>query len=66
MNDSLSIEEFADIIKKCINKKGNKFRVVFLLDEIGQYICDNEELMLNLQQYRENLEQFVKGEYGFL
>ena len=52
-NDSLSIEEFADIIKKCINKKGNKFIVVFLLDERGQYIRDNEELMLNLQTVSE-------------
>ena len=35
-NDSLSIEEFADIVNKCLNKLGNKHRVVFLLDEEGR------------------------------
>lgn len=65
-NDSLSIEEFADIIKKCINKKGNKFRVVFLLDEIGQYIRDNEELMLNLQTVSEKLGTVCKGRVWLL
>lgn len=60
-NDSLSIEEFADIVKKCINKKGDKYRVVFLLDEIGQYIRDNDELMLNLQTVSEKLGTVCRG-----
>ena len=60
-NDSLSIEEFADIVNKCLNKLGNKHRVVFLLDEVGQYIRDNEELMLNLQTVSEKLGTVLKG-----
>ncbi len=65
-NDSLSIEEFADIVKICINKKGNKFRVVFLLDEVGQYIRDNEELMLNLQTVSEKLGTVCRGRVWLL
>jgi len=65
-NDSLTIEEFADIVKLCINKKGSKFRVIFLLDEVGQYIRDNEELMLNLQTVSEKLGTVCRGRVWLL
>jgi len=60
-NDGLSIEEFAEIVNKCLNKLGKKQRVVFLLDEVGQYIRDNEELMLNLQTVSEKMGTVSKG-----
>ena len=35
---AISIERFADMVKKYIDQKGNNHHVVFLVDEIGQYI----------------------------
>ena len=52
---SISIERFADMVKKYIDKKGNNHHVVFLVDEIGQYIGDDSKLMLNLQTVTEDL-----------
>lgn len=52
---SISIENFAKMVKKYIDKKGNNHHVVFLVDEIGQYIGDDSKLMLNLQTVTEDL-----------
>lgn len=49
------IETFAESVKKYIEKKGNNHHVVFLIDEIGQYIGDDSKLMLNLQTVTEDL-----------
>ena len=38
-----------------IERKGNNHHVVFLVDEIGQYIGDDSKLMLNLQTVTEEL-----------
>ncbi|MBO6110626.1 MAG: BREX system P-loop protein BrxC, partial [Methanobrevibacter sp.] len=54
-NFSYSIEDFANEVKEyCINK-GNNHHVVFLVDEVGQYIADDTKLMLNLQTIVEEL-----------
>ena len=52
---SLSIDKFAECIKKYCDKKGKNHHVVFLVDEIGQYIADDSKLMLNLQTVTEDL-----------
>lgn len=52
---SISIEDFARMVKEYIKKKGNNHHVVFLVDEIGQYIADDSQLMLNLQTITEDL-----------
>ena len=49
------IEDFARRVKAYIDKKGNNHHVVFLVDEIGQYIGDDSSLMLNLQTVVEEL-----------
>ena len=50
---TISIEDFAKRVKSYIERKGNNHHVVFLVDEIGQYIGDDSKLMLNLQnRYR--------------
>ena len=49
----ISIEDFAKRVKSYIDKKGNNHHVVFLVDEIGQYIGDDSKLMLNLQTVTE-------------
>ena len=54
-NFNYSIEDFANEVKDyCINK-GNNHHVVFLVDEVGQYIADDTKLMLNLQTIVEEL-----------
>lgn len=52
---SLSIERFAELIKKYINSKGRNHHLIFLVDEIGQYVGDDTDLMLNLQTVTEDL-----------
>lgn len=52
---SIDIEDFALRIKKYIDKQGNNFRLVFCVDEMGQFIADNSKLMLNLQTIAETL-----------
>ena len=42
-------ESFAKLIKEYLESKGNKDHIIFLVDEIGQFISDNTNLMLNLQ-----------------
>lgn len=54
-NYSLSIEKFAKLIQEYCENKGKNHHVVFLADEIGQYIGDDSKLMLNLQTVTEDL-----------
>ena len=54
-NYTLSIEKFAERIRKYIESKGNNHHVIFLVDEIGQYIGEDDNLMLNLQTIVEDL-----------
>lgn len=51
----ISIEDFGKLVQKYCEKKGNNHHVVFLVDEIGQYIAGNTKLMLNLQTVTEDL-----------
>jgi len=60
-NYSLSIEEFANDVKDYIDTKEDDFRLVFFVDEVGQYIGDNTKLMLNLQTIVETLATVCGG-----
>ncbi|MBA5851814.1 BREX system P-loop protein BrxC [Clostridium sp. cel8] len=60
-NYSLSIEKFANLVKEYIESKGNNHHVIFLVDEIGQYIGDDVGLMLNLQTVVEDLGTYCGG-----
>lgn len=57
----ISIENFAKMVQEYITYKGKDHHVVFLVDEIGQYIGDNSQLMLNLQTIREELGKECQG-----
>lgn len=57
----LSIDRLAREIAEYVDAKGNNFHLVFLVDEIGQYIGDNSGLMLNLQTVVEELGSKCKG-----
>lgn len=57
----LSIEDFADQVNAYIKKQKPGFRLNFFVDEVGQYIADNEKLMTNLQTVAESLATKCKG-----
>ena len=57
----ISIEDFAKRVKAYVEKKGNNHHVVFLADEMGQYIGDDSKLMLNLQTVTEELGKECQG-----
>lgn len=58
---NISIESFAKLVKEYIDRKGGNHHVVFLVDEIGQYIGDDSKLMLNLQTVTEDLGTACRG-----
>ncbi len=57
----ISIEDFAKRVKAYIDRRGNNHHVVFLVDEIGQYIGEDSKLMLNLQTVTEELGKECMG-----
>lgn len=60
-NFEISIEKFAKDVKEYIDQKGKSFHLIFLVDEIGQYIGDSRSLMLNLQTVAEDLGTHCQG-----
>lgn len=56
---SISIEDFSQIISDYIKRTDQ--RVVFLIDEVGQFIGTRGELMLGLQTVEEELGKACKG-----
>lgn len=57
----ISIERFVELVKNYCESKGPNHHVVFLVDEIGQYIADDTKLMLNLQTITEDLGTACRG-----
>lgn len=60
-NFSINIDDFAKLVKDYLDKKGNDYHFVFLVDEIGQFIADNGNKMLNLQTIVERLGTVCEG-----
>ncbi|OYD07752.1 BREX system P-loop protein BrxC [Paludifilum halophilum] len=58
---SISSEEFAQLVASHCQTQGPRYRLNFLVDEIGQYIGDNRRLMLNLQTVVEDLGKACGG-----
>jgi hypothetical protein len=54
-NFSMSVENFCKWTKEYLDSKGPQHRVVFLVDEVGQFIGNDSHLMLNLQTITEEL-----------
>lgn len=52
---SLSIENFAKWVQQYLDRQGSDKRLVFLVDEVGQFIGGQTQLMLNLQTITEEL-----------
>ncbi|MGF7184461.1 hypothetical protein GGQ84_000544 [Desulfitispora alkaliphila] len=57
----LSIENFAKMVREYLDRKGRNHHIVFLVDEIGQYIGEDSKLMLNLQTVTEDLGTACQG-----
>lgn len=51
----LSIEQLVKEIKQYIDSRGKDFRLLFMIDEVGQYIGSDSDLMLNLQTIVEEI-----------
>ena len=60
-NYDISIEKFVSLVQEYCAKKGPNHHVIFLVDEIGQYIADDTQLMLNLQTIVEDLGTACRG-----
>jgi hypothetical protein len=54
-NFSISVENFCKWTKEYLDSKGPQHRIVFLVDEVGQFIGQDSHLMLNLQTITEEL-----------
>ena len=54
-DDSLSIELLVDDINKYLEAKGKDNRLIFCIDEIGQYMGSDTNLILNLQSIVEEV-----------
>ena len=57
----VSIEDFANTVKAWLDTQGDKSRLNFFVDEVGQYIADNVKLMTNLQTIAESLNTRCRG-----
>ena len=51
----LSIAQLVADIQKYVDSKGKQFRLLFMVDEVGQYIGDDGDLMINLQSLVEEI-----------
>lgn len=60
-NFSLTVENFAKWVKEYLDSKGSDHRLVFLVDEVGQFIGTDGHLMLNLQTVAEDLGVLCDG-----
>jgi hypothetical protein len=57
----INIESFAELVRDYLKTKPANHRVIFLVDEVGQFIGDNTHLMLNLQTITEQLGTVCNG-----
>jgi len=60
-NFSLTVEHFAKRVKEYLDSKSPNHRIIFLVDEIGQFIGSDTHLMLNLQTIVEDLGRVCNG-----
>lgn len=58
---SISIEDFAKRVKKYLDAKEDNYHIIFLVDEVGQYVGEDRNLMLDLQTLTEELGKECKG-----
>jgi hypothetical protein len=57
----INIEGLARLLRDYLDSKPAGHRIVFLVDEVGQFIGNNTQLMLNLQTIAEQLGSLCQG-----
>jgi hypothetical protein len=60
-NFALSVENFCKWVREYLDSKGSDHRLIFLVDEIGQFIGTDGHLMLSLQTIAEDLGSACDG-----
>jgi len=63
---NLTVENFAKRLKEYLGSRSKNHRIVFLVDEIGQFIGSDTHLMLNLQTIVEDLGRICNGQVWVL
>ena len=63
---NLTVENFAKRVKEYLGSCSKGHRIVFLVDEIGQFIGSDTHLMLNLQTIVEDLGRICSGQVWVL
>lgn len=58
---NLSAEAFAQDVASWLDRQGPHQRIAFFVDEVGQFIGDDSQLMLNLQTVTEQLATHCRG-----
>ena len=58
------VENFCKWVKEYLDSKGPQHRLVFLVDEVGQFIGTDSHLMLNLQTITEELGTICRAGPG--
>ena len=58
---NLSAEAFAQDVASWLDRQGPHQRIAFFVDEVGQFIGDDSQLMLNLQTITEQLATHCHG-----
>ncbi len=57
----LTVENFAKWVQEYLESKSKNHKIIFLVDEMGQFIGQDTPLMLNLQTITENLGTVCNG-----
>lgn len=65
-NGDMSIKQLVEEIKAYVDSQGKAFRLLFCVDEVGQYIGDDSDLMINLQSIVEEIGSKCQGKVWVL
>ncbi|MGQ2373772.1 BREX system P-loop protein BrxC [Companilactobacillus zhachilii] len=57
----ISVESFAQMLNRHIEQQSDDYHMAFLVDEVGQYVGDSPNRMLNLQSIVEDLGTYTHG-----
>lgn len=60
-NFTINIEGFAKLLREYLDARGPDHRIIFLVDEVGQFVGANTQLMLTLQTITEQLGTLCNG-----
>jgi len=58
---SVSVENFCHWVNEYLDAHGSEHRMIFMVDEVGQFIGSDTKLMLTLQTITENLGTICNG-----